>query len=567
MGACCSCKTITRPKPFSSSTPANSKSIPLVYFLSHPYLFTYSPLHRTSWKEELSYDGQIDAHYRACMLNPKEMLVITLGQTLLVCVELSSAVRLKPIEASGIWKGNLHSYDGQAYAVNHAIVKYNSTTDIWETWVDYWSEIAEFYGSCLLSSDIYLIGSAPELQTQGLIRKVSLTDPAYVSISYFDNTAKLPLTVYSVGANKIALIGDSHQITYRTDMESFSAPTFQVDRSPAVLQFTSETCTCVLKETGYVLFISNGNTREVKIQDKEGESADIMSISTLLEQDRQRRNRPGLYTYAGNFIEEDYFVMRLDTLSLTTKMISASDEPLISKGAGVYLLENGELLLAGGFDKLGRVTAEVMVWNIGGQVRSATTALPHPQAFVVMTLEESSVYALGTESKEAQRNYFQRYDLDSTQWTELEVPASPVLSPGLTGFKGLVYSFGGCRQATVFTYTPSSNQWQTLSLTYPSPLSLILTIDLGDFVLCFSGIHLSNLTPSQETYTFNGTGFHQKQDSSFICDQSLPVRGYGRHTNLVCVVESSGVWSTYDWARDRWTREEELSISEDTNVV
>jgi hypothetical protein len=73
---------------------------------------------------------------------------------------------------------------------------------------------------------------------------------AETSIVYFDNIAKLPLVVYAVGRGKIALIGDNHQIVYNIDSATFSKTTLQLDRSPAVLQYHSETSVYVLKETG-----------------------------------------------------------------------------------------------------------------------------------------------------------------------------------------------------------------------------------------------------------------------------------------------------------------------------
>lgn len=569
MGACC--KPVVRRKPSISVRRFSCTTPPLLYFISHPYLYTYSPLHRTTWKEELSYDGLVDSHYRACMLSPTEMLVITLGQTLLVCVELSSALRLAPIQPSGIWKGDLHSYEGRAYAVSHAVSAYEPGKDIWEKLVDYWSDLGEYFGSSRHEGDIYIIGAALDKQIQGVIRKLSLVNVVETSIVYFDNIAKLPLVIYAVGRGKIALIGDNHQIVYNIDSATFSKTTLQLDRSPAVLQYHSETSIYVLKETGYVLHVTRENSWETKVQDRE-ETTELGSVSTLLEHDKRVKHRPGLYTYAVNFEEEDYFCVRLDTLALTVKVISAKDEPLIAKGAGVCLLPDGDLMLAGGFDKQMQYTAEVMLWNPCADVRSATTALPHPQAFVVLTVDGLSIYALGSITEIGQkqgvlhaiRSHFQQYDLETSHWTELSPPPVPLLYPGLAALKEAIYAFGGSETSQISTFLPSRSQWVQLSLQYPEPLTLILAVNIGDLLLCFSGIQFSTQTPSYSSYLFDGCGFRRGENSPFTCDRAIPMLGFGRHGGLVCVVENSGVWSTYDWRRDCWSREAELVVSEDT---
>lgn len=543
----------------------------MLYYLSHPYLYTYSPMHRTTWKEELSYDGMVDSHYRSCILSPKELLVITLGQTLLVCVDFSSALRLAPIQSRGIWKGDLHSHEGSAYAVNHSISKYDSEADTWTGLVDYWSDLGEYFGSSLISGSIYIIGTAPDRQTQGVIRKFSLLSPEDTSLLYFDNTSTLPLVVYAVGRAEIALISDSHQILYQVDSSTFSQASFQLDRSPAVLQHHSETSVFVLKETGYILQIASGQTWETKVQDRDEESADLESVSTLLEHDKRVRNRPGLYTYAVNFEEEDYFCVRLDTLALTVKVIPAKGEPLIAKGAGIGLLPSGELMLAGGFDAQLQPTAEVMVWNPGADLRSATTALPHAQAFVVLAVDAESVYALGNvaEIEQKQRcepafqSYFQRYDLESGLWTILAAPSVPLMCPGIAVLKGTIYSFCGSGTSQILTFDPASNQWHHIAISYPETLSLVLTFNLGDSLLCFSGIDISTNSPSHSSYLFDGHCFSRRQDCPFTCDRAIPLFGYGRREGLVCLVDSSGVWSAYDWRRDCWTRELELAVTEE----
>ena len=585
MGSCCK-PASSPPLPPASAAKLQLPAPPMLYFISSPYLFTYNPQHHIAWKEELSVDGKVDQHYKACLLTETEMMVVSKGQTFIVYAKICSAVRKAPVSEKEVWRGDLIAYKGEALAANACVKKYDAGKDVWKECVDLWATLAEYFGACLSSGCLYLIGSSadPSLAVQLHPFELPSLTPRPPIQSHL--TVARSLLCYPLSSTEVLLISDYEETVFDSALLRFSktVDSHLIDRSPGVTQVYAENVVYVIKESGSLLESRLGVRMETRIPEKDEQLANKDSLlercpaATLLERDESIRHRPGLYTYAANFEEETYFCMQFNTLSMVVREIPAADEPIIPRNAGWCVLPNGDLLLAGGFDSQGDATSEVMIWNTITAMRSSTTPLPVPQAYVRMTVAGKDVFALGAVTSQTYKgphvipsaSYFQRYDLETNSWIPLPKPLCPLLEPGLCEWRGTVYTFGGCAAEEkrlaydlVTGFEVGKGEWRRLEVKYPEEVALVVTISLSASVLCFSGLRLPAHQPTTATYVFTGDKFIQRSDTSFQTDKAAPMLGFDSNNHLVCIVETSGTWSVYDHAADKWRREEELRITAD----